>query len=56
MNRLFNLAVDPTDLAMSLLRAGTQAEMQAVIGSGGGGGGGAVDSVNGQTGAVVLSA
>ncbi|QVR48634.1 hypothetical protein [Stenotrophomonas phage BUCT609] len=55
MNRLFNLAVDPTDLAMSLLRAGTQAEMQAVIGSGGGGGG-AVDSVNGQTGAVVLSA
>lgn len=33
MNRLFNLAVDPSDLGMSLLRAGTQEELQDVIGA-----------------------
>ncbi|QWT56541.1 hypothetical protein [Stenotrophomonas phage BUCT598] len=31
MNRLFNLAVDPTDLGMSLLRAGTTEELHSVI-------------------------
>jgi hypothetical protein len=58
MNRL-PLISKASDIGLALALATTQAEARAVIGAGTGGGGeggGAVDSVNGQTGEVVLGA
>ncbi|AHB12144.1 tail protein [Xylella phage Paz] len=52
------LIANATTIGVSLMQATTQEEARAVIGAGtgGGGSGGAVDSVNGKTGAVVLTA
>ncbi|UGL61157.1 hypothetical protein [Xanthomonas phage MUD8-T1] len=54
-NKLINMAIQTTDWALGLLKVGSASEARAYLGTGGGGGG-AVDSVNGQTGEVVLTA
>jgi hypothetical protein len=53
-NKLINMAVQTSDLGTQLIASTTQAGMRSVLGITEDGGVGSVDSVNGQTGTVVL--
>ncbi|WAX24061.1 hypothetical protein P4_00005 [Xanthomonas phage P4] len=55
-NKLVNLAVEATAWALGFLRLTNAADARAYLEVGGGGGEASVDSVNGKTGAVVLTA
>ena len=56
MTKTLSITVSGEEIDVTVSEPSVVSRVYALIGTGGGGGGGAVDSVNGQTGVVVLGA